>query len=171
MRGVRTAVSMVAMGLAMQIGGAVAADDRSCGAFEVYSTGENRQVSFVDNGPKGDSMGDQRIGVRTLVDKDGSPIGVMRWIVTVLDAAPEGKDKGIGVIRQHFLMPEGRVVVEQVYGAIADFSSTDKVTVKGGDLAVLGGTGAFETASGVMHKVRDPDGGFGMTYQFDLICD
>ena len=171
MKSLRRIACLVAMGVAMQAGSAAGSDARSCGAFEVHSTGENRKVSYVDNGLDGDSAGDQRIGYRTIRDKDGKEIGAMRWIVTVLETAPGGEGKGTGLIRQHFLLPEGEMVVERVYGAGATFSDTEKVTVKGGDLAVVGGTGTFKGAGGIMHKVRDPDGGLGMTYKFDVACD
>jgi len=62
-----------------------AADLEICDNFSAQSDGSQRHVTFVDHEPEGVSIGDQRVGYRSVIDGDGNEIGEYRWIATVVE--------------------------------------------------------------------------------------
>ena len=163
--------ALLAIGLVMPIGGALAGEGGACGSFELYSSGEDRRVGFVDQSPEGESVGDQRIGYRTLLDKDGNAFGSMRWVETMLDKGPGDEGPNTALIRHFFQLPAGLVVVEHTYEAKSTFPNTDKIAATSGELAVVGGTGAYRNARGIMRKLRGEPGDLRTDYHFELVCD
>jgi len=138
-----------------------------CSVFELRSTGEDRKVTYIDVGAKGESHGDGRIGFRTLRTPDGEAVGTMRWIVTILEPA-QGQEQGVGLHEAFFVLAKGTITTRHVYSAGSPISDTTRVSIPASlEREVVGGTGLYLGARGVQKVMVD---GKRTHYTFDIKC-
>ncbi|WP_421724294.1 hypothetical protein [Bauldia sp.] len=169
----RSVFAAVAVLVGSSLAGAAEGD--GCGKFTLMSTGENRVVAFHDGGDAGVSLGDVRVGVRSLIDEEGEPAGLYRWYITSIDPAPPAGSTGAALYRGYFLLPDGMIMTEAVYEPASAVENTQSVSVTSGERAIVAGTGAYRTAQGFMlEDVVERHGASGRplekTFAFSLSC-
>ncbi|MEM7445244.1 MAG: hypothetical protein AAF414_18130 [Pseudomonadota bacterium] len=168
----RPARAVLAMGLALAATtwtvSAPASDRTSCEDFTVYSDGSMRTVTYVDHLPEGTSIGDQRIGYRSLSESDGNAVGDFRWILTVLEVGESEGDATHTSSTGTITFPEGSIFFVRLASPATDEPAAVDQIIAPNDLAIIGGSGAFEGARGTIG--RDIDG-VATTFSFDIECD
>ncbi len=144
---------------------AMAAAPEGCGSFTVFTDETGRVVTFVDHPPDGISVGDQRVGVKTVKDADGNSVGELQWISTVRtvgDGQHQTSSEGT------FIFPAGALFVKRLAAStLVAPDMTDKIAGNG-DFIVIGGSGAFQGARGV--AVRKASG-VEESNAFEIVCD
>lgn len=136
----------------------------ACGPFTLELT--NDSITIVDLGPEGKSPGDQRVIEGTLTDKDGSQVGSLHLVSTLLSKpGPEGQDlvffSGIYEFRNGTISAVGLAPVPA-----ADASRAPDKPVRS---SVTGGTGAFAHARGEITATTRDNGP--REPSFDITCD
>lgn len=125
-------------------------------------------ITQVDTGATGSSVGDYSV-FNAAVTKDGEPFGVL-YGQKLLVAEPglEGAPEGLGRYQNHleFDLPDGTITVTGLQYYTVDGSAPDIAVTQGEDRAIVGGTGAYEGAQGVLHSVVNADGT--RTQEFDF---
>ncbi|MEM9224086.1 MAG: hypothetical protein AAGB11_17020 [Pseudomonadota bacterium] len=140
-----------------------------CAPDALVSLGKSRVVKYYDADPKGVSIGDVRVGKRDLENEDGNSVGELRWRVTPLNAGDDPDH--VALIRRFFMLPEGMIIAEGIYSPQATINDTSKISITDGVSAVLGGTGKYRSASGVMTVTPRADGEPQKNrYVFDVNC-
>lgn len=142
---------------------AVAAPE-TCADFTLTRNNDSRTVKFVDHGPEGVSVGDQRIGYLRLQDETGKDVGELRWIATVVEV--DEKTGETKTSSMNFITLPGGVIhsVRPAESTLAAASSeTERNTT--GDHIVIGGSGIFAKASGSMSRIGNE------THEFKVSCD
>lgn len=138
-----------------------------CGTFSLTSTGEARVVKHVDASPEGTSAGDQRIGVRSLVDDNGDETARLRFIATNLDPEPEG-DRRIGHLKTFVVFDDGVLIYEHVYERRGQFDDLSQSTTSSGNRYITAGLGKYAGASGII--TVDKGEGLSEVYNFEIDC-
>lgn len=142
----------------------------ACAPFDLTSL-DGRVVASVDHGEQGHSIDDRRVGERIIGDANGEPIGEVRWQITVLDPDPGDKPTH-SLLRMFFFFDEGTLFAEGVHQPQGDLHATDKVSANMTELVVLGGTGVFRHARGVIDMLPAADGNpETLNYAVDVTCD
>lgn len=152
--------------VAVMLGGTIA-HALECEPFSV-KTGDKRVVEYVDNGTEGLSAGDLRLGYRNLVDEEGSEVGSIRWVATVvIQPTPDSPtemfveyifDLNDGHINFHHLL--------QNSGPPTDTSAPSFMTAQ--PAVVAGGTGHFKGADGSVFITREENA---VRYNIEIECD
>ncbi|MEO1733791.1 MAG: hypothetical protein AAFR45_09240 [Pseudomonadota bacterium] len=141
----------------------------ACEPFDVTSL-DGRIIGAVDAGEAGHSIDDRRVGERPLGDADGTAIGEARWSVTLLDPDPNGQSTH-NLVKMYFLLDSGTILSEGVVAPVGDIHVAETVTVPQFELVILGGTGAFKHARGVIRVFPAADGTPDeLTYKVDITC-
>lgn len=156
--------------LVTPIGVADAAGKKACTSFSVSGDDRGRSIEFVDTGAEGVSVGDRRIGRRTLFDADGNEVGFQMWSITVVDVS-EGKPVAY-ISDQHDLFTDGSLLM---HGSGANSRVDDTQRVGGTDetaieTAIVGGTGVYAGARGTSTRSVGNDGAT-VTTSHNLLCD
>ena len=138
-----------------------------CGEFSLASTGENRVVQHVDLPPEGDSAGDQRVGVRSLIDDNGDEVARLRFIVTNLDPRPD-EERAIGHLNNFVVFDDGVLIYEHIYERRGEFSDLTQFTTSSGERYITAGLGAYAGASGII--TVDKGEGLSEVYNFSIDC-
>ena len=138
-----------------------------CGTFTVMGSSE-LDVTVLDTGEEGDSVGDQRYGQRALVTADGEALGDLRFIASVFDPGGDGNGVTILHARTIHTLPEGTI-----HGSsqLLIEAATDEEALPQGQvvIAVIGGTGAYAGSRGQITATDAP--GEPTRYDFELQCD
>ena len=141
-----------------------------CSKGDLVSPGTNRTVRYFDAGEAGTSVGDVRVGKRTLTDSDGRSLGEARWRNTAI-APLEGADTSLFVQDFYFILDDGVIMTRALIPPKSDMSDTEKVSASSRELAVLGGTGAYRSVSGVVTMtVGADDDAKRLRFSFDVEC-
>ncbi|MEM9629709.1 MAG: hypothetical protein AAGA50_00190 [Pseudomonadota bacterium] len=141
----------------------------TCEPFEIVSL-DGRVVATHDEGDKGPSIGDIRVGERIIGDKEGRPIGEVRWKISLLDPDHDGKPSH-NLLRMFFLFDNGSILADGIHTPRNDIHDSEKVSAPKTELVVLGGTGAFRHARGVIDLLPADDGNpEHVRYEVDISC-
>lgn len=144
------------MAIGLPAAGAFADDAKACKEFDLVSTGEQRQVQYVDlDESGGNSAGDKLIGFRVLLDTAGNRAGERYFVGSIHDVSADGKD-----IRR-----TTEVVNVLKTGAI--FTTKERLAGKDLPSRINGGTGEFTGATGTVKVRRD---GTSNVYHFRVNC-
>ncbi|XWN33902.1 MAG: hypothetical protein ROR55_12925 [Devosia sp.] len=161
----RLAVALIALHLPT----AAAAQAPSCMPFEITSLG-GRVVVTHDQGEPGPGISDMRVGERMIGNKDGNQFGEVRWMITPLYPDHEGSPTH-NLLRVFFLFDNGSMIAEGIHTPQREMHDATKVSVPNTELVILGGTGAFQRASGVIDLRPSADGNpEQLSYQVDVSC-
>ncbi len=141
-----------------------------CDPFQIVSL-DGRVVTTHDQGDDGPSIGDLRVGERIIGDEDGNPIGEVRWKISVLDPDHDGKPSH-NLLRMFFLFENGSILADGIHRPKNDLHDSEKVSAPRTELVILGGTGDFRHARGVIDLLPATDGNpEHVHYQVDVSCD
>lgn len=143
-----------------------------CKKFDAYSGEPNKRHHNDVDGSGGPSAGDKRFSVRTLTDDHGKPIGAVHFIATLHTVDDDGKVKGF-TGDAVFTFDNGTVFTTSEWAPPlnAGFHANERISGKEGVLdqwTVIGGTGAYLDASGMLKRLSKPDGQY--DYVFDITC-
>lgn len=148
--------SAAALAVLVSATGALATGEMQCQEFDLISTGEFRQIQYVDlDASGGKSVGDKLIGFRVLLDADGSKVGERFFIGSIHEVSADGGD-----FRR-------TTEVVNVLQAGAIFTTKDRVAGKDLLSRVNGGTGDYAGATGSVKVTRE---GTRNVYHFRLNC-
>lgn len=161
----RLAAAALALGLGVIAGAAPAhAGDARQGSAGTRLTfiGSDAKLGINDNGTPGSSAGDVRTLSLTLSTKRGAVVGSVDVVQTLTDEARVDRAVKVVVIS----LPKG-IITAQGLTTFADFSNAasrpnDRIE----QLAIVGGTGAYRGASGILDIVVLP--GFTSRWIVDL---
>lgn len=143
----------------------------ACEPFELTSL-DGRIVKTVDEGDEGPSIDDRRVGERIIGDVDKNPVGEVRWQITLLDPDPGPDGPTHNLLRMFFFFDDGTILAEGVHSPAKHLHDTDQVSAARTELIVLGGTGAFRHAKGMIEMHPGSDGNPGdVVYDVDISCD
>lgn len=142
----RPALAMTAVAIAaaatLPLGSAPAAPG---GSFQLQSRLETKSLHQTDTKPKGHSVGDVFVFSANL-RRDGSVAGRAEYVQTLVD----GRYSGV-LMNVSLLLADGRL---ELQGAGLDKRAPGTQKERDtGDLAIIGGTGAYAGASGTVHVV------------------
>lgn len=141
-----------------------------CESFRIISL-DGRVVTTHDQGDEGPSIGDLRIGERIIGDEEGNPIGEVRWKISLLDPDHDGKPSH-NLLRMFFLFENGSILADGIHSPKNGLHDSERVSAPRTELVVLGGTGAFRHARGVIELLPSTDGNpEHVHYQVDVSCD
>lgn len=124
-----------------------------CGEFSFY--GDYVEVHHADHGESGAGHGDARHGHGQLLDQDGNEIGLSYFHSVVGPGADEQYFRMIGVA--HYEFSNGSIITSSTY-ELPHPAHNAPPPDSGGYSAVIGGTGEFAGARGVIQWVDDEDG-------------
>ncbi len=142
----------------------VYAAPETCADFKLKRNNDSRKVQFVDHGAEGVSVGDQRIGYLRLQDENGTDVGELRWIATVVEVDESSGDAKTS--SQNFIsLPGG--VIHSVRPAESVMTSAQSETERNtsGDHFIIGGSGIFANATGTMSRIAND------VHEFRVSCD
>jgi hypothetical protein len=125
-------------------------------------------VTLVDTGATGSSVGDYTV-FNAAVTKDGQPFGFLYGQkLLVAEPGQDGAPQGLGRYENHleFDLPDGTISVEGLQFYTTDGSVPDIALTKGEDRAIVGGTGAYAGAHGVLHSTTNADGTRTQSFDF-----
>ena len=147
-------LSLSTAALLVGCGGDGAPDD-----FTVISA--KPDLTVVDGNGDGAGVGDFET-FRATVTKDGKPFGDLYGLKLAVAAPPvEGApapDLGLFQNQLTFVLPDGQIMIAGSQFYTLD-GSIPQSSLKGGEYrAIIGGTGAYAGASGVLHTTAKPDG-------------
>lgn len=119
------------------------------------------EVTVVDSDGDGQDVGDYSV-FEAPVTKDGKRFGDLYGLkLTVaappVDGAPSA-DLGLFQNQLTFVFPDGDVIIGGTQFYTLDGSIPDSSEKSGEYRAILGGTGAYAGARGVLHTTARPDG-------------
>jgi len=140
-----------------------------CSEKTLYTTDAGRQVTFVDVGTEGPSIGDQRIGQKDLLDSAGEKVGVFRWVATIVQMS-EGEDKPVYRVKKSYELEDGILFGAAIDNVKSPVGDTSMVSIVSGQTSILGGVGRFANVTGTKRHERHPDTG-AFTYHFDIECE
>lgn len=140
-----------------------------CAEKKLYTTDAGRQVTFVDVGAEGASIGDQRVGQKDLLDADGNKVGVFRWVATIVQMG-EGEDKPVYRVQKSYELEDGILFGTAIDNVKSPVGDTSMVSIVSGHTSIVGGVGKFANIVGTKHHERHPDTG-AFTYHFDIACE
>lgn len=140
-----------------------------CSEKKLYTTDAGRQVTFVDVGAQGPSIGDQRIGQKDLLDSAGEKVGVFRWVATIVQMG-EGDDKPIYRVKKSYELEDGILFGTAIDNVKSPVGDTSMVSIVSGQTSILGGVGKFANVTGTKRHERHPETGR-FTYHFDIECE
>lgn len=141
-----------------------------CEPFEIVSL-DGRIVTTHDEGDEGPSISDIRVGERNIGDKDGNPIGEVRWKISLLDPDHDGSPSH-NLLRMFFLFENGSILADGIHSPKNTLHDSEKVSAPRTELVILGGTGEFRHARGVIDLVPAADGDpEHVHYQVDISCN
>lgn len=117
--------------------------------------------NLVDTGEVGSGPGDYEI-FHVSVQKDGKPFGHLYGLKLEVAEPPvpgaPGKDLGLFQNQLTFVLPDGTISIAGVQYFTVD-GSIPKYSENGGEYrSIIGGTGAYAGARGVLHTTARPDG-------------
>lgn len=163
--------ALIAIAVVFIVPSAALAQERAvCSPADMTSPGTGRVVSYYDAGAKGVSPGDARVGKRTLVDASGETVGEVRWHNTPISPSNEAEDVFF-ITKIYFLLSGGMIITESIIAPRATMTDVETVSTDNSKLVVLGGTGEFHSASGVVTQVVEAEGDpKRIAYTFDLRC-
>ncbi|MEM6464539.1 MAG: hypothetical protein AAF724_21780 [Pseudomonadota bacterium] len=148
----------------------VLAQAPDCTPFTLQAL-DGRVVKTHDQGDSGPSIGDLRLGERIVGDEDGNPVGELRWVITLLDP-DHGGEPTHHLMRMYFLLDSGTIITEGVHALMAQMHDADRVSVAPTEMVILGGTGAFRHARGVVDYMPATDGNpEDVQFGLDISCD
>ena len=136
--------------------------------FEAISAAPS--PNMVDTGDPGPSLGDYEV-FHVSVQKDGKPFGDLYGSKLAVAEPPvegaPGKDLGLFQNQLTFVLPDGTISIAGVQyfttdGSIPKYSEND-----GEYRSIIGGTGAYAGATGVLHTTARPDGSRIQEFDFD----
>jgi len=118
-------------------------------------------VSFVDADGDGADVSDYQT-FRTTVTKDGKSFGHLYGLKLAVAAPPvagaPAADLGLFQNQLTFILPDGQIMIAGTQFYTLDGSIPQK-SLEGGEYrAIIGGTGAYAGATGVLHTTAKPDG-------------
>lgn len=124
----------------------------------------------VDTGTPGPSLGDYEV-FHVTVTKDGKPFGDLYGTKLAVAEPPvkgaPGKDLGLFQNQLTFVLPDGNISIAGVQYFTTD-GTIPKYSENGGEYrSIIGGTGAYAGATGVLHTTARPDGTRIQEFDFD----
>ena len=122
----------------------------------------------VDSGTAGSSVGDYSV-FNAAVTKDGQPFGVLYGQkLLVAEPGQDGAPEGLGRYQNHleFDLPDGTITVTGLQYYTVDGSIPDIALSEGEDRAIVGGTGAYAGAQGVLRSTTNVDGTRTQSFDF-----
>lgn len=140
-----------------------------CAEKTLYTTKAGRQVTFVDSGPEGPTIGDQRIGQKDLLDSAGNKVGVFRWVATIIQMG-NGEDKPVYGVQKYYQLEDGILFGTSIDNVKSPVGDTSMVSIVSGRTNIHGGVGKYAHASGTKRHERHADTGK-FTYHFDIECE
>jgi hypothetical protein len=117
-------------------------------------------ITQIDTGASGSSAGDYSV-FSAAVTKDGQPYGSLYGQkLLVAEPGQAGAPDGLGRYENHleFDLPDGTITVTGLQYYTTDGSIPDIALTQGEDRAIVGGTGAYEGARGVLRSTTNADG-------------
>jgi hypothetical protein len=103
------------------------------------------------------------------VTKDGQPFGVLYGQkLLVAEPGQDGAPEGLGRYQNHleFDLPDGTITVTGLQYYTVDGSIPDIALSEGEDRAIVGGTGAYAGAQGVLRSTTNVDGTRTQSFDF-----
>ena len=150
-----SAVSLVLLAGAAIAGSAEATAYEACEPFSVVTTNASHDMTYIDVGEPGPSVGDRRVFRATLQDENGAMIGRTDGHTTVLYAGEDGKSRVLVNLVLQF--PTGTILYT-ITPAITDTDIADATELlfpsTGSDRIITGGSGIFSGAWGNVDVVR-----------------
>ena len=125
-------------------------------------------VTQIDTGAAGSSVGDYTVFNAT-VTKDGQPFGTLYGQkLLVAEPGQDGAPEGLGRYENHleFDLPDGTISVAGLQYYTLDGSVPDIALSKGEERAIVGGTGAYAGAHGVLTSTTNADGSRTQSFDF-----
>jgi hypothetical protein len=127
-------------------------------------------VTSVDADGDGADVGDYQT-FETTVTKDGKPFGDLYGLKLAVAAPPvdgaPSADLGLFQNQLTFVLPDGQILIAGSQYYTLDGSIPQK-SLEGGEYrAIIGGTGAYAGAKGVLHTTSKPDGRRVQEFDFD----
>lgn len=127
-------------------------------------------VTSVDADGDGADVGDYQT-FSTTVTKDGKPFGDLYGLKLAVGAPPvdgaPAADLGLFQNQLTFVLPDGQIMIAGTQYYTLD-GSIPQNSLDGGEYrAIIGGTGAYAGAKGVLHTTSKPDGRRIQEFDFD----
>lgn len=137
-----------------------------CGTFTLW--GGKHHVTPIEHGKLGDSVGDERIGERKLMDSAGSVVGIFRWVSHIVDVDEGDGNDDVALNQNVYTLPNGTIHAD---GQLVFNNAMDPSTqpLNRNAIAVVGGTGAYVRSEGEVSASFQP--GKPSKYEFRLYCD
>lgn len=128
------------------------------------------EVTSVDADGDGADVGDYQT-FQTTVTKDGKQFGDLYGLKLAVAAPPvdgaPSADLGLFQNQLTFVLPDGQILIAGSQYYTLDGSIPQK-SLEGGEYrAIIGGTGAYAGAKGVLHTTSKPDGTRIQEFDFD----
>ena len=125
-----------------------------CGEFSFYN--DYIEVHLADHGEPGPGQGDARHGHTRLLDENGDEMGLSYFHSVVGPGSDERYFRMIGT--GHYEFPNGTIVTSSTYTLPNPAYNAPPPDTGGASSAVIGGTGEFAGARGVVRWVHEEDG-------------
>lgn len=139
----------------------------ACRPFTMVSDGSQRTVDHLDFGEEGLGPGDVRMGYRVLANELGVRVGHYRWINTLLDP-PSGSGHGSESLMMDVLaLKDGQIHTQSLLEVVQRHDDTDKPHPADFTAAVIGGTGAYSAAQGIIDVTIEDEV---LTFAVDIHC-
>lgn len=140
-----------------------------CAPMTVQSVPETRDVHFADlDASGGPSRGDKRVGEYGRRTPDGTTVGKIYWAATVNEVDADQKPTGLQA-DMVLVFDDGALFMTNAKGPAERFANTQATVVPSrADLLVVGGTGAYATASGTATATFDK---LDFEFVIDMACE
>lgn len=150
-----SAMSLALLGVVVIAGPTEATAYEACEPFSVVTTNASHDMTYIDVGEPGPSIGDRRVFRATLQDANGAMIGRTDGHTTVLYPAEDGKARVLVDLVLQF--PSGTILYT-ITPAITETDVADATELlfpsTGSDRIIAGGSGVFSGAWGSVDVVR-----------------
>ncbi|MCP4386528.1 MAG: hypothetical protein GY798_34815 [Hyphomicrobiales bacterium] len=137
-----------------------------CGSF-VLQGGDFEYVT-IDAGEPGQSIGDERLGERVLLDTDGNAVGVLRWVSRVVDVVDGQVHDEVALNQLVYSLPD-RAIHATGQIRYEDILSRDTQPSDQNSIVVIGGSDAYVRSHGEIDATFTSDGL--SRFDFRLHCD
>mgnify|MGYP003695112767 CR=1 FL=1 len=138
-------------------------DLTKCGIFNLYIA--NGDVSYFDIKPEGVSVGDRRVGRYGVIADNGKKIGTFVFTGTIMPPSDSGNFELHATA--YYQLPNGSLTTAMVYRMV-DASKTSDIPDRQFTYPVVGGTGTFVGARGILRSSKDSKGR--RVHNFDITC-
>lgn len=124
------------------------------------------EVTFIDNNEEGVGPGDNRVLIHYLSDENGEELGFVHAMSTVLHAPEPG---AVTMYARGSVHVDGGTLHWTNTSTLEDPADTSRSTDDTFETVVVGGTGAFRHARGIIHLAPLVDNSYDMS--FDISCE